>query len=59
MIIEKIKVRKTPAVNERFCVIAAVIPQIMQYKLASYCPAGSSMEAATTLSASGGQRVGQ
>jgi hypothetical protein len=31
-------------------VIAAVTPQIMQYKLASYYPAGSSVEAATTQS---------
>ena len=36
--------------NERFCVIAAVSPQIMQRKLASYYPAGSSVEAATTQS---------
>jgi hypothetical protein len=36
--------------NERFCVIAAVTPQIMQCKLASYCPAASSVEAATTQS---------
>jgi len=41
--------RKT-AGNERFCVIAAVSPQIMQCKLASYYPAGSSVEAATTQS---------
>jgi hypothetical protein len=40
----------TPACNERFCVIAAVSPQIMQWELASYCPAGSSVEAATTQS---------
>jgi chitodextrinase len=38
------------AANERFCVIAAVTPQIMQCKLASYYPAGSSVEAATTQS---------
>ena len=38
------------AFNERFCVIAAVTPQIMQCKLASYYPAGSSVEAATTQS---------
>jgi hypothetical protein len=38
------------AANERFCVIAAVTPQIMQCKLASYYPAASSMEAATTQS---------
>jgi len=38
------------AYNERFCVIAAVSPQIMQWKLASYYPAGSSVEAATTQS---------
>jgi len=31
-------------------VIAAVSPQIMQWKLASYYPAGSSVEAATTQS---------
>jgi len=31
-------------------VIAAVSPQIMQCKLASYYPAGSSVEAATTQS---------
>jgi hypothetical protein len=36
--------------NERFCVIAAVSPQIMQCKLASYYPAASSVEAATTQS---------
>jgi hypothetical protein len=41
---------KTPAYNERFCVIAAVTPQIMQYKLVSYYPAASSVEAATTQS---------
>jgi len=41
---------KTPAPNERFCVIAAVTPQIMQCKLASYYPAASSVEAATTQS---------
>jgi hypothetical protein len=39
-----------PAYNERFCVIAAVSPQIMQCKLASYYPAGCSVEAATTQS---------
>jgi len=39
---------RTPALNERFGVIAAVTPQIMQCKLASYYPAGSSVEAATT-----------
>jgi len=44
------KISKTPAVNERFCVIAAVSPQIIQCKLASYYPAGSSVEAATTQS---------
>ena len=38
------------APNERFCVIAAVSPQIMQCKLASYYPAESSVEAATTQS---------
>jgi hypothetical protein len=38
------------AANERFCVIAAVIPQIIQCKLASYYPAASSVEAATTQS---------
>ena len=42
--------KKMPAHNERFCVIAAVSPQIMQCKLASYYPAGSSVEAATTQS---------
>jgi hypothetical protein len=41
---------KCTAANERFCVIAAVSPQIMQCKLASYYPAGSSVEAATTQS---------
>ena len=41
---------KTTAANERFCVIAAVSPQIMQCKLASYYPAGSSVETATTQS---------
>ena len=39
---------ESTALNERFCVIAAVSPQIMQCKLASYYPAGSSVEAATT-----------
>lgn len=38
------------AYNERFCVIAAVAPQIIQCKLASYYPAASSVEAATTQS---------
>jgi hypothetical protein len=42
--------RKTPAHNERFCVIAAVTPQIMQCKLVSYYPAESSVEAATSQS---------
>jgi len=41
---------ETTAGNERFCVIAAVSPQIMQWELASYYPAGSSVEAATTQS---------
>ena len=41
---------KSPAANERFCVIATVSPQIMQCKLASYYPAASSVEAATTQS---------
>jgi len=45
-----LKERKYTAHNERFCVIAAVSPQIMQCKLASYYPAGSSVEAATTQS---------
>jgi len=36
--------------NERFCVIAAVSPQIMQCKFESLYPAGSSVEAATTQS---------
>ena len=51
--------------NERFCVIAAVSPQIMQWELASYYPAGSSVEAATTqsrhhaLGVSGGQGGGK
>jgi len=44
------KATKMPACNERFCVIAAVSPQIMQCKLASYYTAGSSVEAATTQS---------
>jgi hypothetical protein len=39
---------ETPAANERFGMIAAITPQIMQCKLASYCSAGSSVEAATT-----------
>jgi len=42
--------KKNTAANERFCVIAAVSPQIIQCKLASYYPAGSSVEAATTQS---------
>jgi len=45
----EIKVLNKPP-NERFCVIAAVSPQIMQWKLASYYPAESSVEAATTQS---------
>jgi len=48
--------------NERFCVIAAVTPQIMQCELASYYPAGSSVEAATTQSrhhVSGKRRTAQ
>ena len=36
--------------NERFCVIAAVTPQIMQWELASYYPAENSVVAATTQS---------
>jgi len=40
----------TPAYNERFCVIAAVSPQKVQWKLATVYPAGSSVEAATTQS---------
>jgi len=44
----KSKTTKRPAYNERFCVIAAVSPQIMQWELASYYPAASSVEAATT-----------
>jgi len=47
---DNVIMRRTPAVNERFCVIAAVSPQIMQCILASYYPAGSSVEAATTQS---------
>jgi len=43
-------IEKCTTHNERFCVIAAVSPQIMQWELASYCPAGSSVEAATTQS---------
>ena len=39
---------KCTATNERFGVMAAVSPQIKQCKLASYYPAGSSVEAATT-----------
>jgi hypothetical protein len=38
--------RRTP--NERLCVIAAVPPQIIQCKLASYYPAASSVEAAAS-----------
>jgi len=45
-----LKSNKWAASNERFCVIAAVSPQIMQCKLASYYPAGSAVEAATTQS---------
>ena len=49
------------AYNERFYEIAAVTPQIMQWKLASYNPAGSSVKpqlhkAATTLAASWGRQ---
>jgi len=47
---ERISAWNATAYNERFCVIAAVSPQIMQWELASYCPAGSSVEAATTQS---------
>jgi len=39
-----------PVLNERFGATAAAVPQIMQCKLASYYPAGSSVEAATTQS---------
>jgi hypothetical protein len=50
-ILEKeIKMIDKTAANERFCVIAAVPPQTMQCKLASYHPAASSVEAATTQS---------
>jgi hypothetical protein len=41
---------KDTAGNERFCVIAAVTPQIMQCKFENFYPAGSSVEAATTQS---------
>jgi len=41
---------ESTAHNERFCVIAAVTPQIIQCKLANYYPAASSVEAATTQS---------
>jgi hypothetical protein len=44
------KRRNARTANERFCVIAAVSPQTVQCKLASYYPAGSSVEAATTQS---------
>jgi len=44
------KEEKETAANERFCVIAAVSPQKVQWKLATVCPAGSSVEAATTQS---------
>ena len=43
-------IEKCTTHNERFCVIAAVSPQIMQCKLASCYPAASSVEAATTQS---------
>ena len=36
------------AYNKRLHASGGVCPQIMQCKLASYCPAGSSVEAATT-----------
>ena len=45
-----LEIKGYTAPNERFCVIAAVTPQIMQCKLASYYPAASSVEAATTQS---------
>jgi len=48
--VKKRKTNRMPAPNERFCVIAAVTPPIMQWELASYYPAGSSVEAATTQS---------
>ena len=44
---KKISAWNATAYNERFCVIAAVNPQIMQCELANYYPAGSSVEAAT------------
>ena len=47
---KRISAWNATAANERFCVIAAVSPQIMQWELASYCPAGSSVKAATTQS---------
>jgi len=42
------KRNKRAAHNERFGVMAAVSPQKVQYELATACPAGSSVEAATT-----------
>ena len=47
---DRLSLWKATSANERLCVIAAVTPQIMQCKLASYYPAGSSLEAATTQS---------
>jgi hypothetical protein len=44
------RVKKCTATNERFCVIAAVTPQKRQCEFASYYPAASSVEAATTQS---------
>jgi hypothetical protein len=39
---------KTPAANERFCVMAAVTPRKRQCEIESLYPAGSVVEAATT-----------
>ena len=42
------------AYNGRFCEMAAVTPQTILWEIERYYPAASVVEAATTLSASGG-----
>jgi hypothetical protein len=49
-IIGKLSGTAATAYNERFGVIVAVSPQIMQWELANYYTAASSVEAATTQS---------
>ena len=52
----QIFLNEMPASNERFCEMAAVIPQTILWEIARYYPAASVVEAATskTLAASGG-----